>query len=99
MGGGTSSVTPTTPPGYTGGSVMDYTAPAFSPSPVQSGGYNTALGVIGSSAKGAGKGFSAMQTPVPEFSTPQVPNAGIADSSQEMIQALLRLLGGSNGRS
>jgi len=111
LGGSSSSVMPTTPPAYTGGSVFDYTAPLFSASPVQQGGYdwNAALYGIGQGLKGAGKGFSGGTGYVPQPYQPpymqqqQLPSGQVQvtqiPAQTQLFDALIRLLSGGGGAS
>jgi hypothetical protein len=65
MGGG-GSATPTTPPGYTGGSVMDYTAPAYSASMMQpDSGFDWASfgGSLGKGVSQFGQGLDNYKVP------------------------------------
>lgn len=69
MGGG--GATPTTPPGYTGGSAYDYTAPDYSASPVQPTDYSAFASAL---AKGIGTGakeYAKGASYTPKFSAPQ----------------------------
>lgn len=72
-GGGSGGATPTTPSGYTGGSVMDYTAPAYSASPIQGGGSNFDWGVLGKGFQNTGAGLASSQSPIPQFGSPDLP--------------------------
>src|SRR5678816_4262087 len=104
MGGGGSSggATPTTPPGYTGGSVMDYTAPIVSPSPVQSTGPNWGQ-ILGGGLQSFGKGMgSAGSTPPTAGSVPEISQISLSGQQQptpmipqnNLLDALMRILSG-----
>lgn len=107
MGGG-SSATPTTPPGYTGGSVMDYSAPGVSTFQ-SSGVIDPSYSALGTGLQRGLQGFGqsiAAGSPPPsgagpslnypaalQLPTPGQSGGGINDE-QAIFEMLRRLLGG-----
>lgn len=95
---------PTTPPGYTGGSVMDYTPPAYGPSPVASINSPNWGAMIGGGLSSLGKGIGAGTTTPSspdspqlggpqDYGTPRQPVAAIPQNN--LLEALMRLISGT----